>query len=182
MYKLIALPVILIFLASCGGNAVKMDHDQIYNILAKEEGAIAGISLGDEWSSTLEKMESENKDVFQVDADVSYGSLSIDYGDDGAHFGIDCQLEGGIITGIDILLKDLDENESGFQALNSKLSDFFTKRFPDGHENFPGGENVGYSEWRVTNSEKEIRLSMGELDHNKKFGKSSFPIGVHTQN
>ena len=182
MYKLIALPVILIFLASCGGNAVKMDHDQVYSILAQNEGAIAGISLGDEWSSTLAKIESENKGVFQVDADVSYGSLSIDYGDDGAHFGIDCQLKDGVITVIDILLKDLDENEAGFQALNSKLRDFFTKRFPDGYENFPGGEYAGYNEWQITNSEKETTLSMGELDHNEKFKKSSFPIGVHRQN
>ena len=182
MYKLIALPLILIVLSSCGSKEAKLDHDQIYKILAQEEGMIAGISIGDEWSTLSAKMETENKDVFVVDSDATYGTFEIGEGDQASYFSIECLLSDGKVTGIDITLKDKQENQAGFEKLHDKLSEFFTKRFPDGYVDHPGGDYAGYGEWKIMESEKEFTLSMGELDKNAKFQTSTFPIGVHGLN
>ena len=174
MSKFFIISLALFFLTSCGGEAKKMDHNQVYNILAKQDGMLAGISIGDEWPTISSKLETENKDVFEIESDVSYGSFSIEYGE-GTYFKLECLLKDNITTGIEVMVKNPGESESDLLALRDKLANFFNSKYPE-HVDHPGTDYPGYGEWTIESSGNT--LSMSELDKNKA-GNFSFTIGVH---
>ncbi|MFT5780523.1 MAG: hypothetical protein ACI837_003485, partial [Crocinitomicaceae bacterium] len=134
MRKFFALPIALILFASCGAPETEMDYDQVFDILSAEDGTVAGISIGDNWTDAQTKLTALIGDAVEfVEPDSQYPTAKIDYGMEGRNFYIELTLQGGIISMISINAGDIRANEAKVDDLHTKLVDHFTKKYPEGY-------------------------------------------------
>ena len=120
MYKFLILLTVVMGVSSCGGKS--FDTDEIYDILAQEEGAVAGINIGDEWSATIDKFSGKLEKANTTEA------LFIDYGSDETRFRMMFDVEGDIVTGFEVVIQDVGKNNPKMYDLEGKLKSYFSSR------------------------------------------------------
>lgn len=156
MKKFIAFSSLVILIGACT-SPIKMDCDEVYEILTEQEGTVAGIMLGDSWYEVEKMMKTKhNKMISQYHGVL--GTLTMDYGLEQRRFVINCNLENDIVQSIDIDVVDLLKNKEKLVSLHDKLSEHFMVEYPDEFKLRPG-DYGDYSQWLVTDGEEHLTVS-----------------------